>query len=181
MIGPILPLANISRAQISPDDYVIFGGTFDPIHEGHLSVIRSSLELFSTVIVAATTENPWKPDKPTPVALRKEMIELVLVAESLPFTREFGGLGVSVYPFDYHYSEEIVHQLRTHTNRGTLYWAVGEDTAADVPRWRNWADLAVPVVVCPIQIELHSTAIRSGTGTLHPALTSFVSAHKLYV
>lgn len=180
MLGPLLLRDTVSKAQISADDFIVFGGTFDPIHEGHLSIIRSSLELFSTVIVAATTENPWKADKPAPVALRKSMIELVLDAESLPRTREFGGQGVSIYPFDYQYSEEVVHELRTHSDRGTLYWAVGEDTAADVARWRNWTSLNVPVIVCPIIIELHATAIRTGNSAIHPALKDFVTAHKLY-
>ena len=180
MLGPLLPRHTVLTTQIAADDFVVFGGTFDPIHEGHLSIIRSSLELFSTVIIAATTENPWKPDKPTPIALRKEMIELVLAAESLPLTDEFGGKGVSIYPFDYQYSEEVVSELRSNTDRGKLYWAVGEDTAPEVPRWRNWTTLDVPVIVCPIVIELHATAIRAGTTAVHPALSEFITTHNLY-
>lgn len=181
MLGPLLPIATISNGQIEPDDYIVFGGTFDPIHEGHLSIIRSALELFGSVIVAATTENPWKSDKPAPVALRKEMINLVLQAEQLPLAAAFGAPGISIYPFDYQYSEEVVHELRAHTDRGKLYWAVGEDTAADVHRWRNWDQLNVPVIVCPVIIELHATEIRSGTSEIHPALVEFVRSHKLYV
>lgn len=180
MLGPLLARSAVSKSQIGADDFIVFGGTFDPIHEGHLSIIRSSLELFATVIIAATTENPWKSDKPAPIALRKEMIERVLAAEALPLTSEFGGKGISIYPFDYQYSEEVVTELRSHTERGTLYWAVGEDTAPDVPRWRNWALLDVPVIVCPIVIELHATAIRAGNSAVHPALTEFVTTHKLY-
>lgn len=53
---------------------VIYPGSFDPIHLGHLDVIEQSLELFGDVIVAAM-HNPSKPSGMFSLDERLGMIE----------------------------------------------------------------------------------------------------------
>ena len=52
---------------------VFFPGSFDPIHLGHLDVIRNAAELFGEVVVA-TMHNPGKPSGLFPLAERQQMI-----------------------------------------------------------------------------------------------------------
>lgn len=166
--------------RFGPDDYAVFGGTFDPFHEGHARVTKSLTTLFQRVFVAPTATNPWKAERPTPLELRREMIRLVL---------EFDGISVSVgdpapgtvviTSFPYVYAEELVRELRS-TQRGTLYWAVGEDSAAQVHLWRNWDSLGVPSIVHPIIEPVHAADIRAGTHDVHPALADYVRTHGLY-
>ncbi|MGH7390397.1 MAG: pantetheine-phosphate adenylyltransferase [Candidatus Rokuibacteriota bacterium] len=51
----------------------VYSGTFDPIHNGHLDVIRRSLHIFDELIVAVGA-NPSK-EQLFPVAERLEMID----------------------------------------------------------------------------------------------------------
>jgi pantetheine-phosphate adenylyltransferase len=53
---------------------VLYPGSFDPIHLGHLDVIEQSLELFGSVIVAAM-HNPTKPSGMFTLDQRLSMIE----------------------------------------------------------------------------------------------------------
>jgi len=53
---------------------VLYPGSFDPIHLGHLDVIEQSLELFGDVVVAAM-HNPSKPSGMFTLDERMAMIE----------------------------------------------------------------------------------------------------------
>ena len=59
----------------------ILGGTFDPIHLGHLAVAehaRQALDLVGVLFIPAA-ESPFKPQRPTsPAAARVAMVELAL-------------------------------------------------------------------------------------------------------
>jgi pantetheine-phosphate adenylyltransferase len=53
---------------------VLYPGSFDPIHHGHLDVIEQALELFGHVVVAAM-HNPSKPSGMFTLDERLDMIE----------------------------------------------------------------------------------------------------------
>lgn len=159
--------------------YVVFGGTFDPIHAGHVDAMRFLLERFPLVIIAPTTRNPWKADPPTPVELRRAMINLVLEAEGLPRTRRYDGSGVIVSEFPYVYAKDFVGFARRQVP-GECHWAVGEDVAPTVTKWHDWPELHVPIVTIPERVPVHATAIRRQEALCHPALSQFVEEHGLY-
>jgi pantetheine-phosphate adenylyltransferase len=71
---------------------VLYPGSFDPIHLGHLDIVEQALELFGDVIVAAM-HNPSKPGGQFDLADRLEMIELAVQP-----LRDAGG-SVRVEPF----------------------------------------------------------------------------------
>lgn len=175
----ILNIEEITSVALTPEDYVVFGGTFDPIHEGHVTVIKRILSFFVKVIVAPTEANPWKKEKPTPLALRKAMIEEVLRAENLPLAASPEQNGVRIETYPYFYSEELVDYLRT-SQSGTLYWAVGADSAESVKDWRNWKDKQVTTLVLPIEIHAHAVLVRTGQALAHPAIRPFIKQRHLY-
>lgn len=175
----ILSYSDLPEGRISPEDAIVFGGTFDPFHTGHLSVVTSLLIRFRTVIIAPTTQNPWKTVNPTEITKRREMIKIVLEAEGIPSEEVINATGVVLFQKDYTYAEEVVNTLRK-LLKGKLYWAVGEDGRASVKSWKNWEQLSVPVVVLPITEDIHATDVRSGSFSIHPALENYVRRHSLY-
>ena len=167
----LIPVSSFDSSQLSKDDYVVFGGTFDPIHAGHVQAIRDLLGKFTQVIVAPTSQNPWKKDSATPLNLRCEMLRLVLEAEGL--------MGVTIHTGGYVYAEELVKVLSANLP-GTLYWGVGADIADSVSNWRNWESLGVTTIVVPIQIPTHSTDVREQRTPIHPAAAEFAKKHQLF-
>ncbi len=164
---------------LSQDDYVVFGGTFDPIHEGHLDVLSSLRKSFRTSILAPTTSNPWKETPPTDLSLRIEMIKLVLDSAGISYLSELRSEGTIIRGQGYIFSEDVIHELRN-LRPGTAYWACGEDIAETVPQWKNWAAAGVQTIVFPLRMSVHATEVRRGEKACHPALRAFISAHKLY-
>ena len=176
----ILELDELGPGTVETADYVVFGGTFDPIHEGHVSVVRRLTPVFSTIIVAATAANPWKPEKPTPLELRATMIEMVLRAEKFSLAPTAEGPGIFITRETYCYSEELVDHLRA-ARSGRLFWAVGADSSSSVKDWRNWGSKGVTTVVLPIEIDAHAVLVRRGEAKPHPAIQELIRTEKLYV
>ncbi len=179
----ILRLSDFPLDRVLPDDYVVFGGTFDPIHEGHVTVLKRLLPIFGLVIVAPTKANPWKPEPPTDFETRAEMIRRVLSYEKValvnPPSGEKGTSGVLIEEFSYAYSEELVDYLRQKFP-GKLFWAAGEDSADSIKDWRNWKQKGVTTLVLPIEIHAHAALVRQGSALPHPAIADYVKTHKLY-
>lgn len=114
----------------------IFGGTFDPIHIGHLILAeeaRYRLRLDRVYLVPAGNP-PHKQDNDlTPVAHRLMMAELA--------TADMAGLWVSRVDADRsgpHYTNDTVQLLRQQLGEDTeLYFLMGMDSLRDLPTWRH--------------------------------------------
>lgn len=169
----------LTSAEVGGDALVVFGGTFDPPHEGHAQAISSLLAVFSTVVLAATEQNPWKQTTATPTALRIQMLRLLCEHQKLPLAKAVSDPGVVIFDFPYVFAEEVVNNLRAQCPK-QIFWAVGEDIKDEVKRWKNWTQLNVEAVTVPIVIPVHATYVRSGTSPIHPALINFAKTHGLY-
>ena len=159
---------------------VIFGGTFDPIHEGHISAIRFALRTYPSCTLAPTTQNPWKAEAPTELSLRIQMMELVLRAEGLPEASSPDLPGISIENFRYQFAKDLVLHLHGQYPQRKLLWLVGADTSSSVKKWRDWESLHVGLVVAPITINIHAIDIRAGGAQIHPAIRNFIASHGLY-
>ncbi len=153
------------------ENNIIFGGTFDPFHTGHVSVVCALLKKFKRVIIAPTSGNPWKEEKPTALLHRLEIAKLILKAEGIT--------EIQFSDFPYKYTEELVLDLRT---RGLkeIYWAIGEDSKDSVTKWRNWNSLNITVVTVPITIPTHAIDVRTKKTSIHPAAAEYVNSNNLY-
>jgi nicotinate-nucleotide adenylyltransferase len=112
----------------------IFGGSFDPPHNGHLLVAqdaRDALALDLVVVVPAATQ-PLKADGQTAAQHRLAMVERCFagldgfVVDALEIER--GGLSFMV---------DTVTVLRRRWPSATLHLLVGDDVVATLPRWRD--------------------------------------------
>ena len=175
----IISVTQIASIGICEPDYIVFGGTFDPFHEGHLTAIRAVSQFFKKIIIAPTEQNPWKEDLPLSVHLRAEMARIVLASEKLPLVSSLGEDGIFVSEEKYTYSEEMVQILRA-LMPGRLFWLIGEDSKDSVQYWRNWSELDVTTIVAPVVINVHAEFIRTGKINLHSALVEFAKKNGLY-
>lgn len=160
----------------------IYGGTFDPPHQGHLGVIHSLLAKSYPVVVAATAQNPLKQDTATPLPIRLEMLEAALSAAGIPHTRDIAARSSStvlVTDFAYTYVCDFVDWWKAKDNN-QLVWVVASDIADQVEQWKGWKELGVEKYVAPITQEISATDIRQGKATAIPGVSDIIKKYQLY-
>ncbi|TMD59264.1 MAG: nicotinate (nicotinamide) nucleotide adenylyltransferase [Chloroflexi bacterium] len=111
---------------------VLFGGTFDPIHVGHLAIAEAARRaLDSEVVFVPTAHNPLKRDEPSVSA--EDRYEMVRRALS-----ESAGMRVDRVELDRPGPSFTIDTLRAFAREGVeLAFIVGADALADVVRWRE--------------------------------------------
>lgn len=126
----------------------IFGGSFDPVHLGHLELARScqrSAGLDEVWFLPAATQ-PFKQHGPVASdAERLAMLELAIAEEpSWRISRlEIDRGGVS-------YTVDTLRAMHEEHPAAELFFMMGADTLHDFPNWREPAEicqLATPLVV----------------------------------
>ncbi len=113
----------------------IFGGTFDPVHFGHLILAESCREagMLDQVRFIPAARSPFKPDaEMSPGKARAEMLELATagVPEFVVDKREIKRDGIS-------YTVETLEALRAEFPEDQLFLLMGADSLADFPKWKE--------------------------------------------
>ncbi len=117
------------------DDVLFFGGTFDPVHNGHLAVARALAELrgFERVVFVPTSNPPHKPAASADAADRLAMLELATAGEELLAVSEveLGRSGAS-------YTYDTLLALREEYGPSVrLHWMIGADMLAELHKWHR--------------------------------------------
>jgi len=113
----------------------IFGGSFDPVHLGHLLLAEACREQASLdrVLFVPTNTQPHKlRHQPAPNAARVEMLQLAIQGNSAfaVETLELDRGGVS-------YTVETLSELKLRDPANELFFLMGADSLADFPNWRE--------------------------------------------
>ena len=114
-----------------------FGGTFDPIHRGHLAVAAAAADAFALdrVLFAPAGRQPLKmEDTPTAFADRVAMVALACMVDS-----RFGVSEVDAPHADgsANYTVDTLAVLRRELPLDTLFVLVGADSFLGLPKWRE--------------------------------------------
>ena len=118
----------------------VFGGSFDPVHNGHVMIARSALaELeLDRLIVMPAAQSPFKPDQTlAPAAARMEMLRAAFSGEP--------EIEISSWELDrggVSYSIETLRALAAEHPEAQLFYLIGADHVATLPQWREADALA---------------------------------------
>jgi nicotinate-nucleotide adenylyltransferase len=132
----------------------VFGGTFDPVHNGHLAAAvnaRRALRLDMVLVVPA--RDPWqKQDRElAPADARMAMLEAAMAGVE--------GVEVSRLELDRPgptYTADTVEELHRQHNDAELFLIVGADAASDLATWDRpdlIRDLTTVVIVSRADID----------------------------
>jgi nicotinate-nucleotide adenylyltransferase len=115
----------------------VFGGTFNPIHRGHLHIALRTLQLFELTQVhfVVATVPPHKPhDEVIPFIHRYAMVCLAISAIS-SFVPSLAELDAPWSPFSIRTMEKFARK-EAGAEAG-LYFIAGGDSLLDLPSWRE--------------------------------------------
>lgn len=139
---------------------VCYGGTFDPVHNGHLAIARAARDaLAAEVALLPAHDPPHKGPTRADARQRARMLELAIEGEAGLFvdTRELRRSGPS-YTFD------TLRELRAELGQtAPLAWLVGADSLLQLDTWHQWRglfDLAHIVAVQRPGAEVDARRLR---------------------
>ena len=117
----------------------VFGGTFDPVHNGHLSIARKLIELFDLdlFVFIPAFHAPHKPDR-TPTSAYHRFAMLTLA------TRHLDKVVVSILELEKgrpRYSVETIPELKEIYPNSKLFFVMGADSWTDIRTWRDWEEV----------------------------------------
>ena len=155
-----------------------YGGSFDPLHNGHLTIARKLIRLFKLdeVIFVPAFHAPHKKDKnPTSAFHRYAM--LCLATNDLP------NIKVSKMELDAPtkpYTVETLLRLKDELPDTQIFFVMGADSWAEITTWRNWGKVlmlvniivvtrpAYPIGFTHVTQEIRESIIDLRTKVEHP-------------
>jgi nicotinate-nucleotide adenylyltransferase len=118
----------------------LFGGSFDPIHYGHIQPAqeaRAELGL-ERVVFLPTAVPPHKPDRQfAPPHARYTMVELALLSEEGLFASPAElTIGRPAYTI------ETLERFSAEESDASLHLLIGSDSFGELETWRRWREIA---------------------------------------
>lgn len=122
----------------------LFGGSFNPAHEGHYHVAMTALKSLQLdwLWVIVSPGNPLKQEAPQSLAKRKEQTEKLITHPRIRVVSIEEQLG-SPYTFD------LISYLKKRARNAHFTWVMGADNLQQFHLWQNWQRLAeaLPIAV----------------------------------
>lgn len=143
------------------------GGTFDPVHNGHLVAASEVADLFELdEVVFVPTGEPWQKTGRQVSSAEDRYLMTVIATASNP---RFSVSRVDIERGGRTYTKDTLHDLRAQHPDSELYFITGADALASILSWQNWEDLfelAKFVGVSRPGYELNDEHIIAATGEL---------------
>ena len=120
----------------------LLGGTFDPVHNGHLALAETAadqLDLGEVWFIPAWAPYYKEGRDITDPALRWEMVEAALQPHAPRFRAVDYELRQREFTYTYHTLTAVRQVLG---NAVELFWIIGYDNVSFMPKWKNARELA---------------------------------------
>jgi nicotinate-nucleotide adenylyltransferase len=179
----------------------LYGGTFDPIHHGHLILARQALEQLGLdrLVFIPAAQSPFKTGQALTCGRHRfEMVKLAIQGEAY-----FAADDLEIERAGPSYSIDTVDVYRKVFPGAELFWLIGEDHLPSLPKWHRIDELKdrvrfvvlsradragpVPYPLIPRRIDISATEIRNRVANNLPItylvperVLRYVQAVKLY-
>ncbi len=122
----------------------ILGGSFNPIHSGHLGIAKKAVEDLSLdrLLLVPAKVNPFKVDAGEVIGgfTDDERLDLVHQVASLDPRFEAWDREIRL-PAGPSYAIDTVHAVKSRFPGAKIFYIIGEDNVADLPKWKSWDEL----------------------------------------
>lgn len=117
----------------------LYGGTFDPIHVGHLIVIENAINFMNLdkVIILPSSNPPHKKHKKkTDTNIRVEMVSEAIKDNDKIVLSTFESTDDKV-----RYTHETIRYFKKLFKNDDIFYIMGEDSFLTIDTWRNYDDI----------------------------------------
>lgn len=141
----------------------IFGGSFDPVHYGHLKMAENAYKQmgFDKVLFCPVKCSPHKKETMFSFRERLDLIDLALQDKGFEYWAE-------ACPIEMHndsnYSADLIPIIRKHYNvEGKIYWLLGADQFKNLRTWHNFEYLNNNLHFCVYNRGIHPIDLEQVT------------------
>lgn len=135
----------------------VLGGSFDPLHFGHIDIVKNLEKVFDRVIVMPSFVSPFKSGA-TDAATRFKLCKRAFSSDKTEVSRyEISKKGVS-------YSVDTAAYLAKKYAGQKLFWVIGSEELVRLDKWRDIDRLKTLVeffVVPRPQFDINETALKA--------------------
>ena len=144
----------------------LFGGSFDPPHDGHRAVSLEALKRLGLDQVwwLVSPQNPLKPHAPADLGRRIAAARALANHPRIKVTGIEASLGTT-------YTADTLRKLQERLPGVRLVWMMGADNLASFHRWRDWQGIAADVPIAVFNrpgLALRRPCRRPPRGRLRP-------------
>ncbi len=135
----------VSREQACERRIALFGGTFDPIHIGHLAVARAAERRFhlDEIHFIPTGRPPHKHRAGMASYADRYAMTSIACADHPRFVPSLAEAGAGQSGRETFYSVDTVrhYKQRHHSTGAHFYFLLGADSFLDIPNWKDYETL----------------------------------------
>lgn len=126
---------------------IFYGGSFDPVHNGHLSVVRQLQAKFKAKVLVVPASNWMKSSGLLDLADR-----ITITKKALEYEKDVEVVDWSLHWNNMEFTSEMIKQYKEKYPecKAKLYLAIGADTLENLPGWYNVGELAKHVTLIVI-------------------------------
>jgi len=163
----------LTTEALSPQRIGVFGGAFDPPHNGHVALARTAIvQLGLDRLVVIPTGHAWHKSRDlTPASHRLAMAELAFaeVPGVQVDARETRRSGAS-------YTVDTLKELQLENPGARLYLLIGEDQARALHTWHAWEQLPTLAIIC-VAARADATGAKGQFDALRAELPGLTVLH----
>ncbi len=152
-----IDLSTLLTVALSLRKIGIYGGTFDPVHHGHLILAREAVEVLrleKVIFVPAAVSPHKQAGTAASGAVRVEMVQTAIAGEAV-----FAMDDWELHRASPSYTFDTVEHLRATNPDAEFYLIIGEDHLPQLSTWHRFEELRTLVSLVVLE--------RSGAGTEH--------------
>jgi nicotinate-nucleotide adenylyltransferase len=126
----------------------ILGGTFDPIHIGHLiaaSSVYEALDLETVVFIPAG--DPWQ-KRDRELSSGQQRLEMVRLA--IAGNDRFQASDIEIARSGSTYAIDTVREWKKLNPADEIFWIVGSDALSGIPSWHEWESFVSEVTIVAV-------------------------------
>ena len=145
----------------------VYGGTFDPIHRGHLKVIKESIyQLDLDVLYIVVSDDSWMKENQV-VASKYQRQEMTEIA--LGNYKKICLLKTEVNKNTPSYSYQTLEYLKDKNKEGDFYFIIGADSVMNMDKWKNPLNiLCSSKIVCAPRNNILNQRVKDKLLEIYP-------------